>query len=460
MIRHLLLLSIWTAAAAAQAPTPPVSSRLPITARTLANGLEVIVIENHAVPIVTVELDVRNGAFTETPEFDGLSHLYEHMFFKANRAIPSQERYLERSNELGLAWNGTTSEERVNYFATVGTDSLAPAMQFMEDAIRSPLFLPDELERERPVVLGEFDRNEASPFFYLFRDVGRALVGPAYYSRKNVIGDRTIIHTATQEKMRTIQGRFYVPNNTALILSGDISPARGLALADSIFGDWPRGPDPFVQPTPDPPPLARSQGVIVEQPVNSVTLLIQWNGPSVGQDPAATYAADVFSAILRNPTSRWTKRLVESGLAFQVDLNYYTLNHIGPISVFAQTTPENLRVLERAIFEEIRAFADSNYVTEAQLAAARTQIAVQGAYEREQSSDFAHTVGFWWSVASLDYYLGYRARMQAVTRGDLAAYARRYIVGQPAVVGALISPEMRAQLRLTPDSLLPPVVVP
>ena len=447
-----LALALWAASLAAQ--------QLPITSRTLPNGLEVIVIENHAVPIVTVELNVRNGAFTETPEYDGLSHLYEHMYFKANRAIPSQERYLERSNELGLAWNGTTSEERVNYFFTVGVDSLIPAMQFMEDAIRFPLFLQAELERERPVVLGEFDRNEASPFFHLFREVSRTLYTPAYFSRKNVIGDRTIISTATPEKMRTIQQRYYVPNNTALLLSGDITPARGFVLADSIFGDWPRGADPFAQPIPDPPPLVRSQAVIVEKPVNSVTLLIQWNGPSVGQDPGATYAADVFSTVLRNPTSRWWKRLVDSGLAFQVDLNYYTLNHVGPISVFAQTTPDKLLALERAVFEEIRQFADSAYFTDAQLAAARNQIAVQGAYEREQSSGFAHTVGFWWAVADLDYYLGYRRNMQAVTRSALADYARRYIVTKPSVVGVLISPQARAALTLTPEALLPPGVVP
>ena len=439
---------------------PLAAQQLPITTRTLPNGLEVVVIENHAVPIVTVELDVRNGGFTQTPEYEGLAHLYEHMYFKANRQIPSQERYLERSNELGLVWNGTTSEERVNYFFTVGVDSLAPAMQFMEDAIRYPLFLQEELERERPVVLGEFDRAEASPFFHLFRDVARTLYTPAYYSRKNVIGDRTVISTATQEKMRTIQQRYYVPNNTVLILSGDITPARGAALADSIFSDWPRGADPFPQPAPDPPPLTRSKSVIVEKPVNSVTLLIQWNGPSVGQDAAATYAADVFSTVLRNPTSRWVKRLVDSGLAFSVDLNYYTLNHIGPISVFAQTTPDKLLALERAVFEEIRQFGDSTYFTDAQLDAARNQIAVQGAYEREESSGFAHTVGFWWSVSGLDYYMGYRRNMQAVTRSALTDYARRYIVGKPSVVGVLISPEARSALALTPEALLPPGVVP
>src|SRR6059036_291633 len=116
--------TLWAVAAPAQ-QVP----QLPITSRTLGNGLEIIVIESHALPIVTVELEVRNGAFTQTPEYDGLSHLYEHMFFKANRAIPSQEQYLKRATELGLAWNGTTREENVAYYATVGVDSLAPALQ-------------------------------------------------------------------------------------------------------------------------------------------------------------------------------------------------------------------------------------------------------------------------------------------------------------------------------------------
>ncbi len=142
---------------------------LPVKDTVLANGLHVIVIENHAVPLVTVELDVRNGAFTQPPEYEGLAHLYEHMFFKANKTIPSQEKYLQRLRQLGASWNGTTSDEQVNYFVTVGVDSTRPALQFMEDAVRYPLFQMDELIRERPVVIGEFDRNEANPFFHLAR---------------------------------------------------------------------------------------------------------------------------------------------------------------------------------------------------------------------------------------------------------------------------------------------------
>ncbi len=453
-LRHLACaLLLWAAPLAAQ-------STLPIHHRVLANGLDVIVIENHAVPLVTVEMDVRNGSMTEPPEFNGLSHLYEHMFFKANRTIPDQERYLDRLRQLGAIWNGTTSEERVNYFFTIGVDSLVPAIQFMEDAIRFPLFQQAELERERPVVLGEFDRNEASPFFHLFQAVTHELWSPGFFSRKNVIGDRGMISSATQEKMQTIQRRYYVPNNSALILSGDVTPERGFQLADQILGDWPRGEDPFATPVPDPPPLTASRAVIVEQPVNSVTLNIAWQGPSVGRDPASTYAADLFSAILNTETGRFHRRLVESGLAFSANISYYTLNHTGPIQIVAQTTPDKAVALQRAILEEVEHFADSDYVTQAQLDAAHNQVMVEGIYEREQPSGFAGTLGFWWSVAGLDYYMTYRPRMQAVTRSDLAAYTGRYLVGKPHVTGVLIGPRDRARVNLTTAALLGRETVP
>src|SRR5438270_1415392 len=122
---------------------------------TLQNGLDVVVVESHALPLVTVEVAVRNGSMTEPPEYNGLSHLYEHMFFKANKVIPSQEAYLARLRELGMVWNGTTSTERVNYFFTTTSDHLADSMVFMRDAILSPLFEEKELERERVVVTGE-----------------------------------------------------------------------------------------------------------------------------------------------------------------------------------------------------------------------------------------------------------------------------------------------------------------
>jgi zinc protease len=451
--RILLLLSLAApAAASAQA--------FPVRDTTLANGLHVIVVESHAIPVVTVELDVRNGGYTQTPEFEGLAHLYEHMFFKANKTIPSQEKYLERLRQLGAIWNGSTSEERVNYFITLGVDSLRSGMQFMEDAMRYPLFLQDELVRERPVVTGEFDRNEANPFFHLARATDTLLWTKEYYSRKNVIGSRDVILSTTPEKMREIQRRYYVPNNTALIIAGDVTPANGFQMAAEILGDWPRGADPFATPIPDPPPLTASKAVVVAQPTQAATLALKWDGPSVTLDPASTYAADVLSAILSKRTSALSRRLVDTQLAYSANLGYYTLAHTGPISLFLQADPEKVIEAERAALEEIRKMGDSTYVTQAELVDAQKELGIQALYEREQASNWAHTIGFWWAVAGLDYYRNYVPNMQKVSRGDLARYVQKYLVGKPFVAGLMMSADAFKKTGITADALLPKELVP
>jgi zinc protease len=420
-----------------------------ITTRFLDNGLEVIVIENHSVPLVTVELDVKNGAYTESPEYDGLSHLYEHMFFKANEKIPSQEAYMERMRELGATFNGTTSEERVNYFITFPKDSLEQGLVFMYDAITSPLFLEEELINERPVVTGEYDRNEANPFFHLNRAVSEK-VWWEYYSRKNVIGDREVILTTTPEKMKIIQERFYVPNNSALLLAGDITPEEGFALAEKIFSGWEKGPNPFDEyKVPEHPPIPENEVVIVEQPVNAISMMYQWQGPSVGKDPKATYAADVLLFILGQQTSQFHKDLVESGLALGVNFSYYTLNHTGPITLFAQTTPDKFNACQKALFKEIEKMTDPNYFTDEQLENAKTILATNEQYARETASQFVHTVGFWWAVAGLDYYLNYIDNLNKVTREDIINYLKTYVVDKNYVLGVLASPENADEIYLT-----------
>src|SRR5213078_4772870 len=160
------------AAATKTAIAKPVSE---IASKVLANGLEVIVLEDHSVPIVTIELAVRNGSFTEPPELNGLSHLYEHMFFKANRAVQNQEAYLRTIGQLGIAYNGETREEVVEYYFTTTSPNLRAAMNFMRDSTRYPLFDKGEFEREREVVIGEIDRNESSPFYPLSKGMNDRL---------------------------------------------------------------------------------------------------------------------------------------------------------------------------------------------------------------------------------------------------------------------------------------------
>ena len=123
-----------------------------IQRRVLPNGLEVIVVENHGVPLATVEVNVRNGSFTQTPEYAGLAHMYEHMFFRANQQYPESEMYLDRAAQLGAVFNGTTQEETVSYYLTVPADSVRGAIQWLTPALREPLFLESELAVERQVV--------------------------------------------------------------------------------------------------------------------------------------------------------------------------------------------------------------------------------------------------------------------------------------------------------------------
>ena len=422
--------------------------------RVLANGLEVIVVENHGVPLATVEIDVKNGAFTQPPDYAGLAHMYEHMFFKASKDYPAPDQFTQRATELGAVFNGTTAEERVNYYMTLPADSARAAIRAMASALRTPLFREDELAREKEVVLGEYDRQEASPGFAFQNELTRRLY-PGQFSRKNVIGDREVLRTVTPSKMREIQRRYYVPNNTALIVTGAVTPDSVFAWAERWYGDWPRAEDPFAgAPVPTIPPLTASQGVIAEAPVSAVTVFLQWQGPSVRRDKAATYAADVFSDALNTPGSRFQRRLVDSGLWQGVTANYYTLDQVGPITFSGQTSPDKLRQGLAALYDEIEKLDDPGYFAADELVAVKAQRAMESALGAERTSGLTHTIGFWWAVADVDYFLGYVDEMAKQTPEDLRRYAARFIVGRPRVTGVLLSPEDRRALGLTEAELI------
>jgi len=283
------------------------------------------------------------------------------------------------------------------------------------------------------------------------------LLYPGQGSRKNTIGDRNVIAGVTPAQMREIQRKYYVPNNCALIVTGDVNPETVFALAEAVFGAWPRGADPFVaDPIPPIPALNGNTSQISEEPINAVAVLLQWQGPSVGKDPGATFAADVFSDVLNTPGSTFQKNLVDSGLWLAVGVNYYTLNQVGPISISGQTTPDKFRAAMAALEREIARFNDPTYITARELEAVKAQRAVSSAFGIEKASEIAHTIGFWWSVASLDYFMSYTDRMAQQRIADLLRYTGSYIVGKPRVVNVLLSGETRRAMGLTERELLTP----
>ena len=213
-------------------------------------------------------------------------------------------------------------------------------------------------------------------------------------------------------------------------------------------------PDPFVvDPIPPVPPLTANKAVIVEQPVSTVLVMVQWQGPGAHADPAATYAADVFSDVLNQPGSRFQRALVDSGLWQSLIVNYYTLNQVGPITISGEVAPDKLREAIAALDRELGEVVKPGYIsTDAVNSVKQTRIV--GTMESlERASGFAHELGFWWAVTGMDYFFGYNDTMAKQTPDDLRRYATRYILGRPRVTGVLLSPETRKTIGLTEAEL-------
>lgn len=430
------------------------SKDLGLKQKVLKNGLEIIVAENHAVPLITVEICVKNGAFTEPPEYSGLSHLYEHMFFKANEKLPNQEAFLERGRELGMIWNGTTGNERVNYFFTCPKTNLEEAIEYMRDATMFPLFDQTELEKERPVVIGEYDRAESQPPYHLFVALNKKTWGE-YYNRKNAIGERSTILAATQEQMKTIQKKFYIPNNSALLIAGDVKAEEVFKLVEKYFGKWGKGEDPFIK---NPPitfkPLEKPETIILEKQFPIAVGIINFHGPDTKRDIAGTHAADVFSYIMNQKTSNFQKTLVESGLMVGLNFGYQTEHNVGPIMFVFQTMPDKLKDAVKALSAEIEKFDSPDYYTDDQIETAKNILAVEEIYGRESTSSWIHTVSYWWASAGLNYYENYIKDLKKVTRKDISDFVRKYIKGNNYVIGVLISEDNVKTLDLKETDLL------
>ncbi|MEZ5308261.1 MAG: pitrilysin family protein [Pyrinomonadaceae bacterium] len=455
--------------------------------KTLKNGLEVIVLPDNSIPLVTVELAVRNGSFTEPIEYNGLSHLFEHMIFKPNKAVGvlrcriflnggntqaykadnCAERlklsqtigdvsYLFNIGEMGLAYNGTTREEIVNYYYTTTRPFYPVAVKLLNDSVRFPEFDPQELENEKQVVIGELDRNEGTPGYYLSNMLSEKLFYK-YPTRKKPAGTRQTVSSATVAKMQTIKDRYYVPNNSAVIVTGDVVPDEVFKLVDAIMGSWEkRSKAPFDEfPLVEHPPLEKSEGAFVENDdVNSVIIQIGWQGPSIGKDNDATYAADVFSFILSQPDSKFSKALIDSRLAANVDLTYYTQRNVGPITMTLVTSQEKAKAALQEAYKQVALFDKPGFFSDQELENSKTILESRDLFEREKLSEYAHTLGFWWSSTGIDYFRTYHKNLRAVSRDDINRYVQTYIKGKPHVTVALLSSADRAKLNLTENDLV------
>jgi zinc protease len=405
---------------------------------TLANGLEVIVVENHSVPLATAEVVVRAGAMIQEAEDQGVPHLYEHMLFKGYRGAADHD-FIRTAAELKAAYNGATSDETVSYYMFLPSSNVSGAIDVLADLVREPRFEKDELARERFVVLSEFQRDMSQPTFALSRAVDKRLWGEGFI-RKNTIGDQTALLTVTPEHLDEIFHRYYIPNNAALIVTGDVSAPAVFQMAHHAFDGWKRRPDPFVaHPVAPMPPLGRSMAVVVTGDVTDVTIEIAWQGPGVRKQTDASYAADVLADLLNDDHSGFHRRLVDTGIFQSLTIGYNTLANTGPIELHGVTTVDRIAGSLTALATELRMMSDSGYFSATDLEIAKKRRAVATELGLEEGIGLAQTVGQFWSVAGLDYHLGYVDNLSARSLSDVRQFVQTYIAGKPFVIGALTS---------------------
>ena len=421
----------------------------------LANGLHVIVVRNPTVPLATIEVVVRTGAFSQlTPQDEGVPHLLEHMLFKSGDGTLGGGFDEAAYKAEVISQNGFTYPEAVSYYVTLPSKNLEKGLKLMADLVRSPSFDKTNLASEQRVVSGELQRRAAEPQYLLYHHSSAALWGTGW-GRKNPGGNLPAVMTATTDRLKDFFRKYYIPNNSAVVVTGDVAPADAFRFAAKNFQSWKTADDPFKDtPLAPMPALTATKTGIVESDVSDVTFLVRWHGPSVTTDAAGTYAADVFSELLNQPLSGLQRRLVDSGLFQNVSVSYETQKNVGPIDLHARTTPEKLEAAGLALKNEIRQFATPGYFTDDDVAIAKKRQQVLTAFEFESATTLAHPVATFWSVAGLDYYMGYVDNVRAQTPDDVKRFIQTYLAGKPMTVTVLLSPAVRRANRPALDNLL------
>jgi zinc protease len=287
------------------------------------------------------------------------------------------------------------------------------------------------------------DRDESNPGFLLWRAMEKEIYWK-YPSRHNALGDRKTVLSTTPEKMRTIQHRYYVPNNSLLVVAGDVHAEQVFADADRLYAEWKKADDPFVKfPLVKDPPIRRSEVVVVEQPVGTFHATISWMGPgTAGPRVADTYAADLLSAMLAEPGSRFQKALVDSGKCVGVGFGWPTRRAPMTVSVDLEAPPDGVDGCIQAVMAELPRITSPDYFRDDELENAAHRLDVDGAKQRETTESYAHMLTFNWAMATLDYYRSYSENIHAVNRQAISRFFDTYIQKKPFVMGALESPKM------------------
>ena len=420
-------------------PVVLVVSAADFETRQLENGLTVIVSPDDTSPVVTICIAVKTGATCETPETNGLAHFYEHMFFKGNEALPDQTAYNRRMGELGIIQNGATSTERVWYHITLGSDNFKEGLQFMFDAITSPLFDMEEMERERDVIMNEYDRGLTHPFHNLTLAKEEVIYIDAPW-RQSPIGVPEVIQAAAPPAMHAFQEQYYTPDNSALIITGDVDYEEAFRLAEEQFAGWEYGGRSNYDSLPRLIRIERDTTVYVDSPSGAGYVSVVYEGPSISTDPGDSYPADVWGSYLSLMSREFYTDLVTNGPFINVYGSYYTQRFSPTITFAGMVPPDRAEEALDLLLEEIRQLQSPDYYDEEGIELAKEDLHRHRILAEETSRDVAvESMPFWWVVAgSLDYYATYQDSLDVVEMEDISEFLETWIVNKPRAVFVLM----------------------
>lgn len=411
------------------------SQILPYEKYVLENGLEVVLHEDRSDPVVSVYVYYHVGSSREDEGLSGFAHLFEHMLFQGSANVMDNDHF-KLIQEAGGTLNGTTNQDRTNYYETLPANQLELALWLEADRMGCllPAMTQEKLDNQRDVVMNERRQSyENRPYGLVYENVLEALYPRGHPYSWPTIGAMADIEAASLDDIARFFRRWYGPNNATLAIGGDFDPARAKELVQRYFGPIPRGPA-VDRPEPLPARLKHTRRVLLEDRIRQPQLTLVW--PTVEAWHENEAALDLLTDVLSANKSSLLDRvlMIEEQLSSRVMIAHSSQERAGKLMLELRPFEGvSLDALERRVHQLIEQFVREG-VDPARLERLknRREGALLRAFETVSSrtNRLAFDNCFSGDPGRIDEDL---ARHRAVTAEELVSAAKRYLFDRPYV---------------------------
>src|SRR4051812_29794110 len=323
---------------------------------TLPNGLDVILSEDHRLPLVAVNLWYHVGPANEEQGKTGFAHLFEHMMFQASKHVPPDSYFRMVEGAGGSNINGTTDFDRTNYFETMPSNQLELALWLESDRMGYLLDVVDQASfaNQQDVVRNERRQSiENQPYGIVEETMFHTLFPKTHPYYADVIGSHGDIQAAKLDDVKNFFKTYYAPNNASLAIVGDFDKAATKKLVEKYFGPFKQG-QPVPKPNVETPKITAERRAIVKDRVELPRVYVAWLTSPIYKPGDAD--ADIASAVLGGgKSSRLYKKLVyEQQIAQAVTVQQYSLMLGSVLNIEATARPgHTAEELEKSIDAEL-----------------------------------------------------------------------------------------------------------